>query len=386
MLAKIKEFIRVHSFLAASILFGVVILVVALVVVIVGVSKKPTNPEGGENPSGDVTIDYSLSTEGNEAITQAMVEYHTALANNDVDTIKKYLLYVNDNELDNIAVKSQYIENYNDITCYIQKGHEENSYFVYVSYMLKFNDYDTEVPGLIGVYYCPDESGQYHIYRKTDMSPEVLENFYVCYMQQEVQDLYNAVDHKYNEAVDGDEEVKNFMDNLNTLVKEEMVKLIAIREASEEATNPEPETPAEPDETPTTDKVTANTTVNVRSSDSETADKLGQVQGGTELTRLENKVNGWSKVEYQGKEGYIKTEFLTPVGGDNQSTETTTTGNKTVRVKENVNIRKSASEEGDRLALAYEGENLELIEKMSNGWTKIKYNGQEAYVKSDYVE
>lgn len=47
--------------------------------------------------------------------------------------------------------------------------------------------------------------------------------------------------------------------------------------------------------------VTTTTTVNVRSSDSEQADKLGKVSGGTKLQVLEQRPNGWTKVDYEGK-------------------------------------------------------------------------------------
>ena len=50
--------------------------------------------------------------------------------------------------------------------------------------------------------------------------------------------------------------------------------------------------------------------VNVRSGESTDTDKLGQVEGGQELTRYEELESGWSKIDYNGQEGYIKTEFL----------------------------------------------------------------------------
>ena len=58
----------------------------------------------------------------------------------------------------------------------------------------------------------------------------------------------------------------------------------------------------------------------------------------------------------------------------------------TVTVKENVRIRSGASETSDKLTTAYAGEKLEVIIKQADGWTKIKYQGKTAYVKSDYVE
>ena len=58
----------------------------------------------------------------------------------------------------------------------------------------------------------------------------------------------------------------------------------------------------------------------------------------------------------------------------------------TVKVKENVRVRKSASTESESLGTAYVGEKLELLMKQADGWTRVKYNGETGYVKSDYVE
>ena len=73
-----------------------------------------------------------------------------------------------------------------------------------------------------------------------------------------------------------------------------------------------------------------------------------------------------------------------PQEDSNASASAQTTG--TVTVKENVRVRASASENGEKLGTAYIGEKLDVIMKQADGWTKIRYNGQTAYVKSDYVE
>ena len=53
---------------------------------------------------------------------------------------------------------------------------------------------------------------------------------------------------------------------------------------------------------------------------------------------------------------------------------------------ESVRVRKSASTDGEVLGTVYAGTELELIMKQADGWTKVKYEGQTAYVKSDYVK
>lgn len=56
-----------------------------------------------------------------------------------------------------------------------------------------------------------------------------------------------------------------------------------------------------------------------------------------------------------------------------------------VATASDINIRKSASAEGTKIGTAQEGDQFQLVEELSDGWTEILFNGQTAYVKSDYV-
>ena len=57
-------------------------------------------------------------------------------------------------------------------------------------------------------------------------------------------------------------------------------------------------------------EITLSNTVNVRESMSETASKVAVAYAGESLTVIRDFAEGWSKVNYNGKEGYCKTEFL----------------------------------------------------------------------------
>ena len=52
---------------------------------------------------------------------------------------------------------------------------------------------------------------------------------------------------------------------------------------------------------------------------------------------------------------------------------------------DDINIRKSASTDGTKIGTAQTGDRYQLVEQLEDGWTEILYNGQTAYVKSDYV-
>ncbi|MDE7247468.1 MAG: SH3 domain-containing protein, partial [Lachnospiraceae bacterium] len=161
-------------------------------------------------------------------------------------------------------------------------------------------------------------------------------------------------------------------------------------ETSEETVGDEPEK--------VVTKVKTTDVVNIRTSDSEKADKLGKAVVGDEFELLEEKGNGWSKIRYNGSDAYIKTEFLEPSETKSASeveqaaneepeqtaADTATTG--TVTVQETVKIRKGASTDSEQIDTVYAGTKLEVIMKQADGWTKIKYKGQTAYVKSDYVK
>ena len=51
---------------------------------------------------------------------------------------------------------------------------------------------------------------------------------------------------------------------------------------------------------------------------------------------------------------------------------------------DNINIRKSASADGTRIGSASKGDRLQLVEELSDGWSEVIFNGQSAYVKTEY--
>ena len=110
------------------------------------------------------------------------------------------------------------------------------------------------------------------------------------------------------------------------------------------------------------------------------ADKLGKVTAGEKIRVLEQRVNGWSKVLFQNQEGYIKSEYLQMA---ESAAGATVIG--TVTATTNINIRVAASETAEKLGVLAGGDTVDLI-ATENGWCKIIYQGQIAYVKEDFVE
>ena len=57
----------------------------------------------------------------------------------------------------------------------------------------------------------------------------------------------------------------------------------------------------------------------------------------------------------------------------------------TITLSDSVNVRSSMSETADRVGLAYKGDVLTVIMSYAEGWTKVSWNGQTGYVKTEYL-
>ncbi len=53
-------------------------------------------------------------------------------------------------------------------------------------------------------------------------------------------------------------------------------------------------------------------------------------------------------------------------------------------LSDGINIRKSSSADGTRIGSAAAGDRFQLVEELDDGWSEIIFNGQSAYVKSEY--
>ena len=137
--------------------------------------------------------------------------------------------------------------------------------------------------------------------------------------------------------------------------------------------------------------VWATYSVSIRSAASTDADKLDVLVGSYSITRTGVGDNGWSKVDYNGQTGYIKSEYLTTtkpaVASDStqQTTEKKQETKETVYATAGVNIRAKASADADKIGTLAAGGSITRTGKTSSGWSRVDYNGQTGYIKSDYL-
>lgn len=360
--------------------------------------------EAGSAVEGLESPVFELEENAYPDINNLVRTYYDAQAAGDMEVISKLNTYLNDIEKIRVQELSKYIESYPVLNVYTKPGLAENTYVAYVYSEVKFADMEQELPGMQTYYIGQDENGDYFINDGT-YDDAIWSYIKDVTLQDDVVDLNNKVVVEYNDLLAEDEELSDFIAYLKEKINEDVGEILAQAETADTAQEAEAqeqeteEAQADEAQTDTVVKtVRATDVVNIRSSDSEEADKIGKAQIGEEFTLLEERGNGWSKIEYNGADAFIKSDYLEGVSEETveASAETTQeqeaepdaaqTASGTVKVKESVRIRKSASTDGEVLGTAYAGEEYPLLMKQADGWSKIEYKGQTAYVKSDYVE
>ncbi|MCM1090617.1 MAG: SH3 domain-containing protein [Butyrivibrio sp.] len=340
-----------------------------------------------EEQSGDLE-EVPLVENEDGAIRELIYTYYNAQALGDVETLRG--LCDEFSSLDELRITelSKYIEYYPALEIYTQKGLNEGETIVYVYYKMTFVNHEEEFPGYTADYVCTAEDGS--LYIKNSKAGDDLDQYMqrVC-QQSDVQEFNNRVKAEYDAFKEAYPELASYADEVKAQVNETVGERLSDLQTASENTVSEGDTQPEggegepPEETPEETGpmyAVATTTVNVRSSDSEQADRLGKVSGGTRLEVVEQRVNGWSEVVFENKKGYIKSEFL--------RMEESAAGLETigkVKATTNVNVRAAASETADKLGVLTGGDTADLF-AVEGDWCKIKYNGQVAYVKTDYVE
>ena len=110
------------------------------------------------------------------------------------------------------------------------------------------------------------------------------------------------------------------------------------------------------------------------------ADTMGQLRGGQSVEVTEIKGNGWSQINYDGRVGYVKSEYLT-LEIDISTVETI----GTVTAIETLNIRATASTDGMIMGSFAKGTTARLVSE-ENGWCEVVYNNKVVYLSSQYLE
>lgn len=354
-------------------------------------SGQASLSDGDDAPTELVVPDTALELNAYPDVNALIVTYFQAMADGDADTIASIQSSMDDMEHIRIEELGKYIESYPVIEVYTKPGPEENSYLV-IAYNKTVMSYypEDEIPGYASFYVCAREDGTLYI-NQEDVTDEVSEYIRKVVLQDDVVDLCNRIEVEYKELCIEKPELFSYITQVEQELKTAAGVILAqqISEAGGGGSVSDPnagedENPEETEEPVTPVQTgplyaTTTATVNVRSSDSETADKINKVSANTKVEVLEQRVNGWSRIVYDGTEGFIKSEYLSLAESVNDvqiiGTVTATT---------NVNVREAPSQTARKLGVTANGEILDLI-AVEDDWCKVVYNGQIAYIKTEFV-
>lgn len=316
--------------------------------------------------------------------------YMNAMSIGDSDTMASLSNALSDERRAFFEAQAQYISQYADYHFYTKAGPEENSYLVLVTYTLQIVSDANKLPALCSLYVCTDESGTLYI-NNSDLSENDEAYILALASQDDFKQLQDDVQLAYNDMLEKNPDLSARVTELRGQINSDVqAKLEAKKQAETEAAAAQAAEEAAALAAANAKTVRATDVVNIRSSSSTDSEVLGKTSQGQEFTRYEVLENGWSKIDYNGQEAYIKTEYLEEVNQEagaegGEAAASVREPGSTITVKENANIRSQPNTDSDSLGKASSGDTFTLVEE-KDGWCKFTYDGKDAYIRSDLIQ
>lgn len=332
---------------------------IGCLVVVVGVSAAAIGVKNMKAKKAAANKNQALSAQEYETdqyaeINTLMENYYASYASGNTGEMLEFANPISDMEKSYISMYSQYIEKYNNITCYTKTGADDSSFIVIVAFDLKYKNVDTAAPGLDCFYVKTNEQGKYYIdnvYSPFNMSYQ--ENPIDDTIRQLISDFQNGADiialqanvqTRYEDAVNADANLQNLLEVTipNAVSEWEIQQQQLAEQKAQEAANQvaqqdqteqqiqQPDTPitdqpvqqpevTQPDQTQVADTteveqkawVYATETMNIRQEPNEQSAVLASAFQGSELRQLAVTANGWVKVKTGDIVGYVKSEYIT---------------------------------------------------------------------------
>lgn len=395
-LSKLKELMRRYGKIAIP----VIVALLATVAVVLGL-KLGRDKGNTDNPLPDDTVvadpvnvtppdelEIPLTVNNDDGIDQLIKQYYGYLSSGDEEGLKSLCNTFDETSILWYAELSKYIT-YEVKDIYVQPGPAENMKIVYVYSYAMLDQYpDTPLPYFTTYDVRADEDGKYYI-DKSSLNDDEKTYYDAAIGKSDVQELINRTDVEYNDIVDANPELLTYLDDVDAAV------YLATAEKIAEKNGTDKEEEKDPDEDEgkkdgiemqsTEDKIIyarATTMLNVRESDSLNAQRVTQLYQGQKVKVVKVQINGWTQVEVENTTGFVKSEYLSIIedASNYQSIGT-------VKAKETVNVRMtpSTADSSNIMGQLYQGTEVDYI-AIEDDWTRIKYNDQLGYVKSEYLE
>lgn len=332
---------------------GCLVAVVAVCAIAIGV-RNMKKKKAAENKNQALSS-QEYETDQYTEINTLMENYYASYASGNTGEMLEFANPITDAEKSYISMYSQYVEKYNNITCYTKTGADANSYIVAVAYDLKYKNVDTAAPGLDCFYVTTNEHGKYYIdnvyspfnmsYQENPMDDTIRQLISDYQSGEDVIALQANVQTRYEDAVNSDENLKNMVEvtipaavsewtTQQQQLAEQKAQEAANQVAQQDQQTQQPDTtvveqPVQQPDTSVADQpqvqqpvadtteveqkawVYATETMNIRQEPNEQSAVLASAFQGSELRQLAVTANGWCKVKTGDIVGYVKAEYVT---------------------------------------------------------------------------
>ncbi len=334
------------------------------------ISPKPDTQEEGEQqgnqePTDEVDAsqepkeEEEQEEESNPEILELLSTYYNSYAAGDVAKLSSLTKYLSEMEKDYISMMNEHVEAYSNVSCIVGEGRNEGDYIVSVVYDMKFAGVDEALPGMNIFYVQTKDDGALFINNRYSSfnreleeqktKKKILELIEKFENSDEVQKFQIEVQDRYDKIIDGNEKLEKKVNELADAISEWKESYTAPEEDTKEEESPEEEEPKQkPEEEPKEEEpqqepednsqgnesedntgdnsgegnssglnyvpdgtvMTANDGYNVRVSMNESAELVGTTAVGDTIKVIMSYAEGWTKVEWNGTTGYIRTDLL----------------------------------------------------------------------------
>ena len=326
--------------------FRYVLAVLVLLAMALILSRCTAGTSADEDPMSGVY--QKFSEDSNEELNALIQQYYQDFADGNVDDLQTIATPISDAEKSYIQFFSQYVEEYQNLKVYSKRGADDSSYLVSVYLHMKFKDIETTAAGLDFFYVQTNDEGKLYI---------------------------NNIYSSFNQA-NGEYELD---DNIASLIAafEQQPDVMALQAEVQQECN---EAMVEDESLNTFVNVTLQDAITKWASDYRAqvaAQEAAEQQAAAEQKAAEEAAAAQAAAEQQAAQQQQQQQQQQAAG---------LAAGQQIRLTESTNIRTSMSETAPRLALAYAGEYVTVQMSYAEGWTKVTYNGQEGYVRTDILQ
>jgi len=120
--------------------------------------------------------------------------------------------------------------------------------------------------------------------------------------------------------------------------------------------------------------------VNIRSGPSTEHRVIRTIAAGTSVEVLNQQADGWSSIRHNGTDGFIRTDLLSSAGATSSAPAIAT-----LRTTTGVNFRTGPSTNDSVIRLLAVNTSVDVLENLSNGWSKVRHSGTVGYIRSDLL-